>query len=54
VVWQFKIEFPEKKDIVVNTQKQFENAFDEIKNSPSFKKILGFILAPGNILNGGT
>lgn len=39
---------------MTNTQRQFENAFEEIKSSPSFKKILGFILGLGNILNGGT
>ena len=33
VVWQFKYDFPEKRDIVMNIQKQFEIAFDEIRNS---------------------
>lgn len=34
--------------------KYFENAFDELKNSKNFKKILGMILSIGNILNGQT
>ena len=54
VIWQFKLEFPEKREIVVNTQRNFENAFEEIRTSTYFKKILGFILGLGNILNGGT
>ncbi len=54
VVWQFKLDFPDKRDIVVNTQKNFENAFEELRQNKNFKKILGFILALGNILNGGT
>lgn len=53
VVWQFKLEFPEKREIVLTTQKMFENAFSEIRNSVWYKRILGFILALGNILNGG-
>ncbi len=54
VVWQFKNDFPEKKEIIQSVQKNFEHAFDELTNSKHFKKILGFILALGNILNGGT
>lgn len=54
VVWQFKNEFPEKLVLVQSVQKNFENAFDELRNSVRFKKILGFILGLGNILNGGT
>ena len=53
-VWQFKIEFSEKKVNIEDIQKNFEHAFEEIKTSKSFKKILGFILCLGNILNGGT
>lgn len=54
VLWQFELEFPEKRDLVKNTLKNFEAAFNEIRNSVYFKKILGFILALGNILNGST
>ena len=54
VIWQFKLEFPEKRDLVVNVQKSFDAAFEEIKSSVYFKKILGYILALGNLLNGGT
>lgn len=54
VVWQFKNDFPEKKEAVFNVQKKFEHAFEELKTSKSLKKIFGFILALGNILNGGT
>jgi len=54
VVWQFKHEFPEKRDVVVNVQKSFEAAFDELRNSVYLKKIFGYILALGNLLNGGT
>jgi hypothetical protein len=54
VIWQFKHEFPEKRDLVVNVQKSFDAAFEEIKSSVYFKKILGYILALGNLLNGGT
>ena len=32
----------------------FELAFDEVRNSQWLKKIFGFILGLGNILNGGT
>ena len=53
-VWQFKIEFSEKKNLVLNIHKSFEHAFDEVRNSKYLKKILGFILCLGNILNGGT
>lgn len=54
VLWQFEFEFPEKRDLVKNTLKNFDLAFEEIRSSAYFKKILGFILALGNILNGGT
>ena len=54
VVWQFKLDFPDKRDIVVNVSKSFEAGFEELRSSVHFKKILGFILALGNILNGGT
>lgn len=54
VVWQFKLEFPDKLKVVFNVQKNFELAFDELRHSVPFKKILGFILAMGNIMNGGT
>lgn len=54
VVWQFKLEFPEKLAVVVNVQRIFELAFDEVRNSQWLKKIFGFILGLGNILNGGT
>jgi hypothetical protein len=54
VVWQFKLDFPEKRDLVINIQNKFEMAFEEIKSSVYFRKILGFILALGNIMNGGT
>lgn len=54
VVWQFKLDFPDRKEAVANVQKQFENAFEELKTSKYLKKIFGFILALGNIMNGGT
>jgi Formin Homology 2 Domain len=38
----------------MNTQRSFEAAFDELKKSAYLKKILGFILSLGNIMNGGT
>lgn len=38
----------------MKTQRAFEAAFEEIRTSLYFKKILGFILSLGNILNGGT
>ncbi len=48
------LDFPEKQSIVVNVQKAFEAAFEELKTNVYFKKILGYILALGNIMNGGT
>lgn len=54
VVWQFKLDFPEKREVVNQVHKHFENAFEELKTSKNLKKIFGFILALGNILNGGT
>lgn len=54
MVWQFKIDFSEKKDLIYQILKNFENAFDELKTSANFKKVLGMILSLGNILNGGT
>lgn len=54
VLWQFEQEFPEKRNLVKNTLNNFELAFKEIRDSAYFKKILGFILALGNIMNGGT
>ena len=47
VVWQFKLDFPDKRDIVVNVSKSFEAGFEELRSSVHFKKILGFILALG-------
>ena len=54
VVWQFKNDFPEKRDIVVNVQRAYLAAFDEIRGNVYLKKILSYILALGNIMNGGT
>ena len=54
VAWQFKLEFPERRDVIVQVHKHFENAFEELRSSKSLRKIFGFILALGNILNGGT
>lgn len=54
VVWQFKLDFHEKRDSVVNVQKYFEQAFDELRSSKYLKKIFGYILSIGNIMNGGT
>lgn len=53
-MWQFKEDFPDKKEAILNTFKHFDHAFEEIKNCKSFKKMLGYILSIGNILNGGT
>ena len=54
MVWQFKLDYSEKKDLIYQIFKHFENAFEELKTSVNFKKILGAILSIGNILNGGT
>eukprot|EP00347_Sterkiella_histriomuscorum_P022668 403337606 len=54
VVWQFKLDFPERKDVITTVQKYFEQAFEELRDSKYLKKIFGFILALGNIMNGGT
>ncbi len=54
LVWQFRTDFPEKKESIIKTLDHFEKAFDELKDSKYFKKMLGFILSIGNILNGGT
>lgn len=54
VVWQFKLDFPEKRDIVAKVQIAYENAFQELRSNSWLKKIFGYILAFGNIMNGGT
>lgn len=54
MVWQFKTDFLEKKDLMISVLKSFEQAFEELKTSKHFKNILGLILSLGNILNGGT
>mmetsp|Transcript_22658 Transcript_22658/g.21827 ORF Transcript_22658/g.21827 Transcript_22658/m.21827 type:complete len:183 (+) Transcript_22658:1774-2322(+) len=54
MVWQYKAELPEKRQQIINSQKNFEQGFEELKNSQYFNKILGYILSIGNILNGGT
>ena len=54
IIWQFKLEFPDKRDLVSNTIRSFDTAFDELRDSVYLKKIFGYILALGNIMNGGT
>ena len=48
------MDFPEKKQVIHDAQKLFEGAFEELRSSKYLKKIFGFILSLGNIMNGGT
>jgi hypothetical protein len=54
LVWQFKLDFPEKRVQQLKVFKCFEDGFDEVRNSKNFKKVLSMILSIGNVLNGGT
>jgi len=53
-VWEISLWWPEKRVVMENTLNNFEKAYDTLMDCPVFKKVLGFTLAIGNVLNGGT
>jgi len=53
-VWQVKLDWPERKEGMLQVLKTFEHAFDEVRHCEILKKILSILLSLGNIMNGGT
>lgn len=53
-VWVFTTKWAEDLAYVADYCRVILVAYEEIKNNPCFRKILGQILAVGNVLNGGS
>lgn len=53
-IWSFFYNYQENYELILNDVDILNKASFEIKNNENFKKIISYILAIGNILNGGT
>lgn len=53
-IWNFTFEYLENYECVFNPVRAIKLAIEEIKTNEIFKKILGYVLTIGNIMNGNT
>jgi len=53
-IWKYILAYPEEKDFIAEFGSALDGGFKVLKESKTFKVILGITLSLGNILNGGT
>ena len=53
-MWAFRANWRDEKEFTEDQVKQMNLLFDYLRSDKYFNKILGMILAIGNVMNGGT
>lgn len=53
-IWTFTFDYSENYEGIETTVKYVRGACDEVRKSEHLKKLFGYVVAVGNILNGGT
>lgn len=53
-IWDISLKFPEKRVVIQNYLKNFEQSYSTLMDCKILQKVLGYTLALGNIMNGGT